>query len=279
MQELNSVSNENKVPSGFARLLLLGLILGIASITPGLSGGVLAIAFGVYAPALDAIVNVRSHFKKSAAFLIPLGMGAAVGVLLFGIIMKPLLDRYTTSIIYLFMGMVLGSLPSFLKQSTRGGFRPAYLIPLCITFLIGMLISFGLEKSDYTSELTLPTLLVSGAVLSLGMVIPGISSSFILLQMGVYNKIITAFLHIDIYAMFWIVLGFIVVSALTVKLLNTAFKKFGGYAHFAALGFLVSSVVAVFPGFREGLLWIIDLLLFAAGAAAVYLFMNIGTRN
>lgn len=278
MYNTNASPNDSNLQSGFARLFILGLILGIASITPGLSGGVLAIAFGVYAPALDAIVNVRAHFKKSVKFLFPLILGAGIGVIMFGIIMKPLLDYYTVSIIFLFMGLVIGSLPSFIKEATRGGFRPSYLIPTAIAFIIGMGITYGLDKSAYSSELTVPTLLASGAVLSFGMIIPGISSSFILLQMGVYNKIITEFLHINLSVIFWIVLGFLIVSALTVKLIHAAFRKFGGYARFAALGFLAASMTAVFPGFRGGIASAIDIFIFAVGTAAVFLFMKKATK-
>lgn len=274
MKSIGAQQMEKENRAGIVRMLLLGLLLGIASITPGLSGGVLAIAFGVYAPAIDAIVNIRSHFKRSVAFLFPLAAGGGAGVILFGIIMKPLLDHYAISIIYLFMGLVVGSLPSFLKESTRGGFRTAYLIPLAIAFLAGILINYGMDKSAYNSELNIPTLLASGAVLSFGTVIPGISSSFILLQMGVYDKILTECLHINIGVILWLAIGFLAVSLLTVKLINTAFKRFGGYAHFAALGFLVASVAAVFPGFRAGAFVLIDLFLFAAGAVAVYLFMK-----
>ena len=266
--------NNSETKNGLLKLLALGFIIGIASIVPGLSGGVLAISFGIYTATINALLNIRKNFKESLSFLIPLGIGAGIGIILFGIIMKPLLANYETSVIYLFIGMIIGSLPSFLKESKKGDFRILYLLPMLITFCIGMVISGTVMEKPSTSELNIVTLLISGGVLSFGMVIPGISSSFILLQMGVYEKLISSFLSIDIYTIFWVVIGFITASLLTVKLVNIAFSKFHGYAHYAALGFLISSVVSVFPGFESGTAQIINLLLFVTGAIAVFMFMK-----
>lgn len=260
--------------SGFLKLLFFGFIIGIASITPGLSGGVLAISFGIYTAIINAVMNIRKNFKESFLFLLPIAIGAAIGIIIFGIIMKPLLENHKTSIIYLFMGMILGSIPSFLKESNKGGFRILYIIPMLITFSIGIIISTAVSSNSDSLSLTPLNLLISGGVLSLGMIIPGISSSIILLQMGVYEKLINSFLGIDIYSIFWVLIGFVIVSLLTVKLINMAFNKFHGYAHFAAFGFLIASVMSVFPGFESGIPQIINLLLFVIGAALVFTFMK-----
>ena len=255
-------------------LLLSGLIIGVASITPGLSGGILAIALGLYAPALDAITKIRSEFKKSVSYLLPLAIGAGLGVIIFGIIMKPLLENFEKSIIYLFMGLVMGSLPSILQKATSDGFRLLYLIPFFVAFAIGMLLAGAVDSNIKNAELTPVILMISGGVLSLGMVVPGISSSFLLLQMGVYEKIISALLSFDLYFIFWVALGFIILSLTTVKLINAAFKRFHGYAYFAALGFLLSSMIAVFPGLRTGWYLATDVILFAIGTVSVYFFMK-----
>lgn len=260
--------------NSFFSLFLSGLIIGVASITPGLSGGILAIALGLYAPALDAITKLRRNFKNSFLFLMPLAIGAAVGLLVFGIIMKPLLENYETSIIYLFMGLVIGSMPSVIRKACCNGFRISFLIPFLLAFAIGMILAGAVDSNIKNADVTPFILLISGGVLSLGMVVPGISSSFLLLEMGVYEKIINALLSFDLYFIFWVALGFIIVSLATVKLINTAFKKFHGYAYFAALGFLLSSMIAVFPGLRSGWHLITDIILIIIGAISVYCFMK-----
>ena len=258
----------------FFKLIFMGLIIGMASILPGLSGGVLAISLGVYEKALNTIVNLKKEFKKGVLFLAPLGIGAVIGIFLFGVIMSPLLEKYEITVIFLFTGFVLGSLPSFLKQSTQKGFKITYLIPMLITFIIGMLFSKSAENIAQNNDVSALILFLSGGILSLGMLVPGISSSFFLMQMGVYDNIINAIISINIYYIFFVGFGFVIISLLLVKLLQTAFKRFQGYAHFAALGFLISSVIGVFPGFQSGINLIIDLFALSIGAVFVYFFMK-----
>lgn len=262
------------IPDGFLRLLFMGFIIGIASIIPGLSGGALAISLGLYAPALDAVLNLRSSFKKSVSFLMPVGIGVLIGIILFGVVMKPLIRNFETSIIFLFMGFVLGSIPSYIKESNQNGFRILFLVPMLIAFSLGMILSGTVMNTITNSEVTPFILLLGGAVLALGIVVPGISSSFILMQMGIYEKILTGITEFDIFLIFWVGLGALITAILLVKIVNMAFKKFAGYAHYAAFGFLASSIVSVFPGFRDGIYAVIDIILFLLGTVFVYLFLK-----
>lgn len=265
---------EIKKERNFLNLILLGLIIGIASITPGLSGGILAISFGIYETAVNSIINLRNNFKKSFNFLLPLGIGATIGIISFGFIMKPLFSSFEKSVIYFFLGMIAGSLPSFLKEANKKGFRLLYIIPFLITFTLGIFFSTTFIENSSQSDLNVLKLVISGCILSFGMIIPGISSSLILIDMGVYESILTSFLSFDIYIIFWVTVGFLIASLLSLKLINMAFKNFGGFTHYAAFGFLVSSIVAVFPGFEFNYMQIINSILFIIGAVLVYIFMK-----
>ena len=258
-----------KTDSGFFAVFT-GIIIGIASITPGLSGGVIAVSLGLYTVAIDAIVNIRRQFKKSLTFLFPLCLGAGIGIISFGIVMKPLLEHYEVAVIYLFMGLVLGSLPSFFKEANSGGFRIIYVIPALIAFCVGMLLSGTINSAKPEGEMSMLTLLISGGILSIGIIIPGISSSFLLLQMGVYDKFITAFLGFNIGVIFWVGIGFVIVSLLTIKLVHIALNKFHGQTYFAAFGFGIVNGMR-FSGFQTGAALIVSLLLFATGTAFAYI--------
>ncbi|MBE7048302.1 MAG: DUF368 domain-containing protein [Ruminococcaceae bacterium] len=256
------------------KLALLGMVIGMASITPGLSGGAIAISFGVYAKAIDAVVSMPRNFKNSIMYLLPLGMGALVGILLFGIIMKPLLSNFENSIIYLFIGMIIGSLPSFLKEANKDGFRFAFIIPLVVAFALGVVISTKVLSSSQLTELSAGNYIMSGAVLSVGLIVPGISSSFILINMGMYDKIINSITQFDIISLLWVALGFIATTILIIKAINVAFNKFSGYAHYASLGFLFASVITVFPTFEYTYTQILNIILLIIGIIFIYLFMK-----
>ena len=271
--------SETKRERSFLNLILLGLIIGIASITPGLSGGILAISFGIYETAVNSVINLRNNFKKNFNFLLPLGIGAVIGIVIFGFIMKPLFTSFEKSVIYFFLGMIIGSLPSFLKEANKNGFRILYIIPFLITFTLGIFFSTTFIENSVQSDLNVLKLVIGGCVLSFGMIIPGISSSLILIDMGIYESILDSFLSIDIYVIFWIAVGFLIASLLSLKLINMAFKKFGGFTHYAAFGFLVSSIVSVFPGFEFNFIQIINTILFVVGAVLVYIFMKKTEKN
>lgn len=264
---------ENNVKNGkseFPRNLFFGFIIGIAAIMPGLSGGVLAIALGVYATMIESVTLLRQEFKKSFMYLLPLGTGAGLGMLAFGLVMKPLLANCMESIIWLFSGMIVGSLPGLVREACEKGFRIMLLLPFLITLAIGLLISDKVSGSADALSGNPLLYCLGGGILVLGFIVPGISSSFILIQMGVYDEIIRAFTEFDFMIMLWVILGGAVFLLLTLHLINLAFKNYHGYAYFASMGFLIATLISVIPGVPG----ILDIVLFLAGGASVYMLIK-----
>lgn len=255
---------------GFFTLILFGLIIGMAAIIPGLSGGILAIALGVYAPAIESISSLRKNFKQSVLFLTPLGIGLAAGFLLFGLIMKPLFENHEQHIIWLFLGLIIGSMPSLIKEANKDGFRIWYIIPFILTFSFGAVIQFILSTVVSEHSVSPLQLFIGGGVLSLGMIIPGISSSFILIEMGIYDDIISSFVNIDIVSVIFVVLGIAVFALASIKLVSSAFERFHGYAYYASLGFLLSTMISVIPEKCS----LVDIILLILSMIGVFLFMK-----
>ena len=251
------------------QLFLFGIIIGVSSITPGLSGGILAIALGVYAPALSAVQHLRRDFKGSVSFLLPLGLGALLGLSLFGLIMKPLLSQYTKSVIFLFSGLILGSLPSVFEEANKKGFRPSFLLPLICAFLVGLLSAHASGAANAVSASPLLYLL-GGGVFALGLIVPGISSSFILIEMGLYAEILSAVISMDFGVLLPVALGAVLFLVFFLRIINFAFSKWHGFAYYTAIGFLLSSLFTVFPGVPS----LPDICLLLLGALGAYFFMR-----
>ncbi len=255
----------NKIKS-----VLLGFIIGVAAITPGLSGGILAIVLGVYAPALDAVMTINHNFKKSFSYLLPLGLGVLLGLGVFGVVMRQLLENYEKTVIYCFIGLIIGSLPSLLKEATKEGIKKSYFAFSAIAIAIGLFFSFAVAQNNLGSSASSVVLLISGVFLAMGILIPGISSSFLLMQLGSYDDMINSIATLNIINLVWIGLGAAAFFFITAKLINIAFKKHHGYAYFTALGFLFASVITAFPGVPT----IIDIFFFLAGMTGAYTFMK-----
>lgn len=289
---------------GFFKRLIFAFVIGMAFITPGLSGGVIAAAAGIYEPSVNAIVTIHKNFRKSFFYLLPIGIGGVTGLLVFSRLLEQILASAEATVIFVFLGLVLGSLPAFIKESnSKDGFKALFLIPTSCTFALVMVIEKVLSRPEFhqtTSELTLPMYIVCGIIMSLGMIIPGISSSFILMAMGIYNGLLStinswvdnvfgfikggfrgigSFLSsFDYPSIFALGLSFVITSVLAIKLVDILFKRFHGIAYYSVLGFLIGSMVAAFPGFRDGVGIAIDILAFALAVVVGFFGMKLNER-
>ncbi len=260
----------------FFRRFFMGLVIGIACITPGLSGGTIAASAGLYEPGLHAITHLHKDFKRGLRFLFPLGLGGLAGVFLLSNVMKLLMARAPTTVLYVFLGLVAGSIPSFLREANSQGFRKRYLGAALATF--GLVIFIELWLGHVLPPAGLPlnaaTALLGGAVIAVGTVIPGISSSFLLIQLGIYAPFLEALTSLNLPILFAVAAGAGTVALGLVFAADWVFKRFHGFGYYAVLGFLVGSVVGVFPGFA-GTPWRVagDLALFAVSALGCWRLM------
>lgn len=164
----------------FAAQLLRGAVIGVAGMLPGVSGGVLAVAMGVYRPVLEALNGLFKSFRRSFLYLMPLGLGGTAGLFLTGWAVEWLLGQFRIGVMWALMGMVLGGLPSLIQEANQRGFKARYLAAL----LAGGLLIGGTVflQHHLTGGQKLPfngwTSLLCGALMGLGTVIPGLTTSF-----------------------------------------------------------------------------------------------------
>lgn len=261
----------NKAGSFFIRLVK-GIVIGIAAILPGASGGVLAVAMGVYHPVLDATTKIFKAFRRGVAFLLPLGIGGLIGLLGTSRVVEYLMLNFKREVMWALIGMVLGGIPSLIREANERGFKKRYLFGALIgAALIGS-VAIAQEFAGGGQALPLNgwTAALAGALIGIGMVIPGISTSFILMYLGVYEPFLAAFNRFDIGILVCAGLGAFGVIALLVALVKRLFDRHHGYAYYGALGLLSVSVVLIFPGFGTGLELLLDAALMAACFVATF---------
>ncbi len=263
----------------FVKKLVFGLVIGIACITPGLSGGVLAAAAGLYEPALRAIVRLRKEFKKGVLYLLPLGLGGGAGVLLFSRAMKGLMDNAQFGVLYVFLGLVAGSIPSLFGEAHEKGFRKQYLLAAFLPFVAVLLLERSFPGVHGAGEMGWPFIILYGGVLAIGTVIPGISSSFILMNLGVYESLLDAIVAFDLRVMALLGIGAVVTGLLIIKVVEYFFRRFRGFSYYAVIGFLLGSMAMVFPGLRTGWGLVLDLFLFFASTALSWWVMRLQKKN
>lgn len=250
--------------SGFIK----GLLIGMGAVAPGVSGGALAVIFGLYEKITDAIAGIFKDFKNNVIFFFPIALGGGVGVLAFSKIMKYLFLHYDVQVKYLFIGLMIGTLPSVLKQANKRGFRSIYLLPsiaaLALTIFSIIIEKVGMNIIPETSSGIL-WLAIYGAIIGIGTIVPGISASFVLMYIGAYQIVLDGIADIDFAVLIPVGIGFAVSIVIFAKLISLLFKRFYGYTYYTVLGFVIGSIIAIFPGIGFNLKYLISVLLFIIG--------------
>lgn len=243
---------------------LLGFFIGLAVIVPGISGSTVAIIFKLYDQFLYAVGNFFKRFKVCFAFLLPIGIGAVLGVGLGFIAVKKLLEFLPFAVICLFAGLMIGAFPA-VKDELNGvqltGKHIALLVlGVCIPMAIGVYSATGTfvgagSGSDILSA-ELPLLIVLsvlvGYLLAVTQVVPGLSASAILMAIGWYGAIMNGvdgsiFSNAPLLILLGgLAIGFVIGFFTFSKLLTVVFQKARGLAYSMIVGLSLGSVITMF---------------------------------
>jgi len=227
--------------------LLKGTLVGIGAILPGLSGGVLAVIFGLYEPLLKFLADLKKDFVKNVLFFIPVIIGVAFGIFLFAIVVEKAFGRYAAIFVCLFIGFVIGTFPSLYKTAGKKGRSAKDMIILIISALVIFTLMLVGEQQLVNVTPDIPVWFGSGALIGLGLIVPGMSPSNFLIYFGLYDKMAAGINNFDMAVVIPLTAGVIVCVLLFAKLASFLFRKYySGMYHFI-LGMVVGSSLAIFP--------------------------------
>ncbi len=214
---------------------------------PGVSGGVMAASFGVYLPMLEALTSLFSEPKKSLKLLAPLGAGMLTGVFLGAIVLAQLLARWYTPCVLLFIGLVLGGVPSLVREANRGGFHGSYAAALLLGAGAASFLLLLRSDTAQAEQLLWWQALLTGGIVACGTIIPGVSMTCILLLMGWYAPFMQAVAEPQLLTLVYAALGALAVGVPLIGVVKHLFVRHFGLASYTVLGFLVVTVGLSFP--------------------------------
>lgn len=236
---------------------LRGIAMGAADLVPGVSGGTVALITGIYGRLISAIASVgidilslvlrgriaEAYKAIDGNFLLLLAAGIGTAIVGFAAILNWLLLHYPLPLWATFSGLVLASALSLVKQNYRSWSLRDWSF---FTIGVGVAVSVGLTQA-IQMPLTPLGIFFAGSIAISAMILPGISGSFLLLLMGVYQPIIAAVVNLELVTLALFALGcgvgLIFFSKLLQRLLAVAEK-----ATMATLfGFLLGSLVILWP--------------------------------
>jgi putative membrane protein len=173
-------------------LIFKGVFIGAANVMPGISGATLAVVMRVYDGLISSINNVFSQTKNSLKFLVPLGIGMGVGILLLGGALDWLFDRFGLQAVALIAGLMAGSVPFLHGKAREGAKSPAvgYAVAVIACAAIVLLELFATAPAAYPGgEFSVGFalwLFLGGGAAAAAMVIPGVSGAMVLMLFGLF---------------------------------------------------------------------------------------------
>ena len=228
--------------------LLKGIAVGIGFILPGLSGGVLAVIFKIYDPMIKFLANLRQRFWANVRYFIPVGIGGVIGVVLFSIVVAAAFGRYEAAFVTLFIGFVIGTFPSLYRQAGKRGRTPRDLLVMAAAAVgIFALMYLGGDSAWLQVQPSIPVWFGSGALIGLGVILPGMSPSNFLIYFGLYEKMAAGIKALDPATVIPLALGAIACVVLLAKLVEWALHRSYSTVFHLILGMVIGSSIAIFP--------------------------------
>lgn len=259
--------------------LIKGIIIGIGAVAPGLSGGSFAVMLGVYDKITDAIANITHNLVHKIKTLAILGVGIGFGILGFSRIMKYLFEYHEAQVKFLFIGLMLGTLPYVINQANKKGFKKGYVLPCLIAFsitILFMILENGRMDVIPESSPSLIALILYGVVIGFGTIVPGVSASFILMYIGAYEILLDGIGNINLMIIIPVGIGFGLSILLFAKIINVLFKKAYGFTYYTVLGFVIGSIFAIVPPLQFGVDVLFGISITIMGAIASYKLSRLG---
>lgn len=280
--------------------ILKGIMIGIANIIPGVSGGTMAVSLGIYDKLIAAVSNLLKDWKNSFKTLLPLILGCGIGIVGFTYVIEYLLSHHTFVTAMAFVGLILGGIPlltSSLKKElgrSSSSIGISGVLAFVILFSVAVFLPMLNAKEEVlrtfdVNTQTLACLFLVGVIASATMVVPGVSGSLVMMILGYYYGIIETIksfldalkafdmdglLH-GFALLFPFGIGVLLGIFLIAKLITFLFERYGAQTYCAILGLIAASPFAIF--YNTGAVanpsslsvWQIGLGIFLAAVCAV----------
>lgn len=244
--------------------ILQGMVVGIANIIPGVSGGTMMVAMGLYDKLIHAITHLKSEFKESLKLLIPIFAGAGIAIIALSRLFEFLLAVYPIPTNFAFCGLIAGSLPFIFKKVKGHKVTVSKIIPFFVFFGVVILMALMGETGGASADVSFGFVNVMklfgvGVIAAATMVVPGVSGSMMLMLLGYYdtilktiNDFVDALVKFDMGGLMTGVgillpfgIGVVIGIFLIAKLIEFIFSKAEIHAYYGIIGLILASPIAI----------------------------------
>ena len=250
-----------------------GAVVGGTMLIPGVSGGTTAIILGIYDQLVRAVSGFRAHKRESLRLLFWFCLGACGGILLLARPLLGLLEQFPLPTGCFFLGAVAGSVPAVYRKSRIQHFQ--WRVPVYV--LLGAALVLALNRLPVPAHEAAAggaggflLLLLAGALSAAALVLPGISVSYLLLLLGLYDGTMAAIARLDLAFLFPLALGLLAGIFLFTRALDLLMTRYPRATYLVILGFMLASLPTLLPGLPGAAEWLPCLLSLLAGFLLIH---------
>lgn len=259
--------------------LLKGMVMGMANIIPGVSGGTMAVSMGIYDKLIHCLTHLFKEFKESIRFVLPILIGMGIALVGLSFIITPAFEHFPLQTNGLFIGLIVGGLPAVWKKVKGNTIKISHIIAFLVFFAIVIGMAALGETEGKAADLTLSLwsvikLFLVGVLASATMVVPGVSGSMMLLVIGYYNPIVATIKElVEALVSFRISeilrccgilipmgIGVLIGIFAIAKVIEIIFEKFPLQAFWAIIGLIVASPFAILMVSELGVITVVSVL-------------------
>lgn len=233
-------------------VMLKGFIIGSSMSVPGVSGGTMAILLGIYDKLIGSISRLTKDLKGNIIFLMKFCIGSGIGIFTLSKLIKWLLEVSPLPVSFFFLGAVIGGVPALYKKTRTKDSKLKissviyFLLGLAIVLSIGFIPTGTISVTSGSGIGHYLMLFVTGIIIALALVLPGISTSHMLLVLGMYDAMLAAISNFDI--VYLGILGTVTVIGifLTTRPIEWTMNKFPRQTYCVIIGFVLGSTWEIF---------------------------------
>lgn len=227
--------------------MLKGMIIALGFILPGVSGGVLAAILGIYERMIRFLAHIKENFVENVLYFTPVAIGMVLGIAAFSYPVNLLLDNYKVIVLWGFAGAIIGTIPSLIKESVKESDRDrADTITFWLSFILSGVFLYSLNGMVGTLPANFLSFILAGALIALGILIPGLSPSNLILILGLYTPMLTGFKRLDLFGTFLpIGIGGALALILFSKAMDYILKHYHSRVYHFIIGIVLSSTLLI----------------------------------
>ena len=261
----------------FLLWLLEGIVVGFGAILPGVSGGTLCVAFGMYRPIIDTLAHVRSGIRKHGLMLLTFFAGVLVGFVALSGLAAWLLAKDTALVTCVFIGFIIGTFPELWQDAGAQGRTGRGIFAMVLGFA-AMAVLLGALKTTVAITVApgMAGFLLCGVLWGLSFIVPGLSSSSLLLFFGLYQPMLAGIAAFDLTVLLPLGVGMALCVLLLSRIIERTYQKHFSIVSHGILGIVAATALMILPKWDGSVqMLMINLLAILFGCVLSYGFSRL----